>query len=316
MKVSGIRIHVRTSGAGDGTPVLLINGLGAHMDMWASLQRALPMARLIAFDAPGTGRSATPPLPLSFELLADLTESLIDRLGYERVDVLGYSFGGLVAQFLCRRAPERVRRVVLAATTPGWGGVPGSVWTLAQMSTPLRYYWRPYYESVIGGLMGGRARSDAEFVRRHGDARQLNPPTTLGYLWQLAALLTSPGTLNWLSEITAPTLVVAGDDDPVMPLANAMLLGRHLPNARVVVAPGEGHLLLMDDDSAVLPAIGGFLAADDPGEAKAWRMATVVDDAMLRRALARDAPSPANPWALMSAVVRVLSLSPLPAPPR
>ena len=164
--------------------------------------------------------------------------------------------------------------------------------------------------------MGGRARSDAEFVRRHGDARQLNPPTTLGYLWQLAALLTSPGTLNWLSEITAPTLVVAGDDDPVMPLANAMLLGRHLPNARVVVAPGEGHLLLMDDDSAVLPAIGSFLAADDPGEADAWRKATVVDDAMLRRALTRDAPSPANPWALMSAAVRGLSLSPPPAPPQ
>ncbi len=316
MNVSGIRIHVRASGTGAGPPLVLINGIGAHMDMWASLQRALPETRLIAFDAPGTGRSATPPFPLSFDRLADLTERLIDRLGHERVDVLGYSFGGLVAQFLCRRAPGRVRRVVLAATAPGWGGVPGSVWTLAQMSTPLRYYWRPYYDSVIGGLMGGRARSDPEFVRRHGDARQLNPPTPLGYLWQLAALATSPGTLHWLSEITAPTLVVAGDDDPVMPLGNAMLLGRYLPNARVLIVPGEGHLLLMDDDSAVLPAIGSFLTAGDPDEGDAWRKATVVDDATLRRVLARDAPSPANPWAMMSVAVRALSLWPQPAHPR
>jgi pimeloyl-ACP methyl ester carboxylesterase len=316
MNVSGIRIHVRSSGTGEGPPLLLINGIGAHMDMWASLQRALPETRLIAFDAPGTGRSATPPLPLSFDRLADLTERLIDRLGHERVDVLGYSFGGLVAQFLCRRAPERVRRVVLAATAPGWGGVPGSVWTLAQMSTPLRYYWRPYYDGVIGGLMGGRARSDPDFVRRHGDARQRYPPTPLGYLWQLAALAAGPGTLHWLSEITAPTLVVAGDDDPVMPLGNAMLLGRHLPNARLLVAPGEGHLLLMDDDSAVLPAIGDFLAAGDPEESDAWRTATVVDDATLRRALAHDAPSLANPWAMMSAAVRAVSRWPPPAPPR
>ena len=196
------------------------------------------------------------------------------------------------------------------------GGVPGSAWTLAQMSTPLRYYWRPYYESVIGGLMGGRARSDPAFVRRHGDARQLNPPTPLGYLWQLAALATSLGTLHWLSEITTPTLVVAGDDDPVMPLGNAMLLGRHLPNARLLVAPGEGHLLLMDDDSAVLPAIGDFLTARNPNDAAAWRKATVVDDAMLHSALARNAPSPANPWAILTAAVRAFSLSPQPAPPR
>jgi pimeloyl-ACP methyl ester carboxylesterase len=262
MNVSGIRIHVRASGAGEGPPLLLINGIGAHMYMWASLQRALSETRLIAFDAPGTGRSATPPFPLSFERLADLTERLIDRLGHERVDVLGYSFGGLVAQFLCRAAPERVRRLVLGA------------------------------------------------------ARQLSPPTPLGYLWQLAALAAGPGTLPWLSEITAPTLVVAGDDDPVMPLGNAMLLGRHLPNARLLVAPGEGHLLLMDDDSAVLPAIGDFLAAGDPEESDAWRTATVVDDATLRRALAHDAPSLANPWAMMSAAVRAVSRWPQPAPPR
>ena len=83
--------------------------------------------------------SMTAPLPASMEGLARLAEGVLDRAGVEQADVLGYSFGGLVAQRLARRAPERVRRLVLAATTPGWGGVPGSLQTLARMSTPLRY---------------------------------------------------------------------------------------------------------------------------------------------------------------------------------
>lgn len=65
---------------GDGHPVLLINGIGAHLDMWAPLERTLPGMRLIAFDAPGTGRSSTSYTPLSLELLSELTEQLLDRV--------------------------------------------------------------------------------------------------------------------------------------------------------------------------------------------------------------------------------------------
>lgn len=304
MDVAGVRLHVRE--CGEGRPLLLINGIGAHVDMWAPLEPTLPGTRLIAFDAPGTGRSATTCVPLSFEQLARLTERLLDRLGYDSVDVLGYSFGGLVAQSLARRAPQRVRRLVLAATTPGWGGVPGSIWTLSQMSTPLRYYLRPYYEQVIGELMGGRARDDPGFIRRHGDKRQLNPPTPLGYFWQLMALASSSGTIGWLSRLTTDTLVVTGDDDPVMPLANALLLGRYIPSARVFVAPGEGHLLLMDGASPVLPAIRSFLGAASVARSRASRQATVVDDEMLDEALAVHGVALNNPVALLSAAVRDL----------
>ena len=308
VEVSGVRLHVRESG--DGRPLLLINGIGAHIAMWANLERALPGVRTIAFDAPGAGRSASSAVPLGLESLARLTEDLLDRLGYGRVDVLGYSFGGLVAQFLARRAPDRIRRLVLAATTPGWGGVPGSMWTLGQMSTPLRYYWRPYYDSVIGDLMGGPARRDRAFVRRHGDARQRHPPTPEGYLWQLLALATSPGSLSWLGEVSADTLVVTGDDDPVMPLGNALLLGRYLPHARVLVVPGEGHLLLMDDRSEALPVIGDFLGSPTAERSSAWRDATNVDDEMLAAALRPPYLGLDNPAALMSAFVRSLHRSP------
>jgi pimeloyl-ACP methyl ester carboxylesterase len=172
------------------------------------------------------------------------------------------------------------------------------------MSTPLRYYWRPYYERVIGELMGGRARTDPGFVRRHGDARLENPPTPLGYLWQLCAMSTSPGTLGWLKHISADTLVLTGDDDPVMPLANAVLLARHIPSARLLVAAGEGHMLLMDDESAVFPALRSFLAATTTERSTAWLDATDVDDDLLEEALRSHPPALSNPAAVISALVR------------
>jgi poly(3-hydroxyoctanoate) depolymerase len=292
-----LRLHIEESG--DGPPLLLINGIGAHTGMWAPLRAALPGPRIIAFDAPGTGRSATPPIPLSLEALARLAEEVLDEVGVEQADVLGYSFGGVVAQRLARRSPQRVRRLVLAATTPGWGGVPGSLRTLAGMSTPLRYYSRSFYEATVGDLMGGRPRSDPEFVRHHGEDRLANPPDPLGYTWQLAALSTDFGSLPWLHELTHPTLVVTGDDDPVMPLANALLLAHKLPEARVLVAPGEGHLLLLDPDSRALPAIRDFVCHDEPE----WGEAVEVTKSMLDAEL-RAATDFQHPLALMSAGVR------------
>jgi pimeloyl-ACP methyl ester carboxylesterase len=297
VNVEGIRLHIEESG--DGPPLLLLNGIGAHTGMWRPLRAALPGPRVIAVDAPGTGRSATPPIPLSMEALARLAEGVLDELGVEQADVLGYSFGGVVAQRLARRAPERVRRLVLAATTPGWGGVPGSLRTLARMSTPLRYYWRAYYESIVGDLMGGRPRTDTEFVRRHGEDRLANPPDPFGYAWQLAALAGDPGTLPWLHRVRQPTLVVAGDDDPVIPLANALLLAQRLPDARLLVAPGEGHLLLLDPQSRALPAIRDFVC----GEEVEWGEAVEVSRETLDAEL-RAASDGQHPLALMSAGVR------------
>jgi poly(3-hydroxyoctanoate) depolymerase len=304
LTVAGTRLYVREWG--EGRPLLLVNGIGANLDMWAQLERELPGVRVIGFDAPGTGRSATSLVPLSMEVLAAMTELLLERLDYDQVDVLGYSFGGLVAQHLARRAPGRVRRLMLVATTPGWGGVPGSLWALGQMSTPLRYYWRRYYESVVGDLMGGRARDDLKFVRHNGEVRRHSPPTPIGYLWQLLALTSSPGSLGWLSELRADTLVVTGDDDPVMPLANALLLARYIPRARLSVVPGEGHLLLMDDASQALAVIRSFLGASDVRRSPAWQQAAVVSDQMLEDALRAQRPALTNPVALLSGAVREL----------
>ena len=304
VRLGGLSLHVRESG--DGFPLLLINGIGAHNEMWAPLEQALAGVRLIAYDAPGTGRSSTSMVPHTLDGLARLAATLVDRLGYERVDVLGYSFGGLIAQRLAAREPRRVRRLVLAATTPGWGGVPGSLQTMAHMATPLRYYWRAYHEAVLGDLMGGRARSDPDFVRRQGAVRRHHPPSLLGYAWQLAALMADPGTLRLLGTIPSPTLVVAGDDDPVMPLANALLLAHGLPQARLFVAPGDGHLLLLDRESVALPVIEDFLTSPELDGSRAWREAETVTAPRVEAALAREAVQLHHPLAMASAAFRAL----------
>ena len=111
----------------------------------------------------------------------------------------------------------------------------------------------------------------------------------------------APSTLPWLHELRMPALVVAGDDDPVMPLANALLLANRLPAGRLLVAPGEGHLLLLDPQSSALPAIRDFLFSEELEASAAWREAVEVTPPML------DAALPAgtlNPVSLMSAGIR------------
>jgi poly(3-hydroxyoctanoate) depolymerase len=308
LRVGGQRVLLRETG--EGTPLLLLNGIGSHVGMWRPLEQALPGLRLIAFDAPGAGRSPAPRGPLTFAGHARVALGLLDRLGLDRVDVLGFSFGGLVAQHLARLAPERVRRLVLACTTPGWGGVSGSWRAMVHVSTPLRYYSRTYYERSIGALVGGRARTDAGWLARHGEERRAHPPSPLGYAWQLAALSVPPGSLPWLPTLPQPTLVVAGDDDPLLPAVNSLLLAERIPRARMLLLRGEGHLLLLDPDSAAHPVVADFLSAGELAESDAHAATVTVDRAMVAAALRQQPVLPHPVWALNTATRALFSSAP------
>ena len=135
---AGLRLRVGRRGAG--RPLLLITGIGANLDMWAPFARLVDDRELIAFDPPGAGLSQRPRHPLRMQGLAQVVRELLDALGLERVDVLGYSFGGALAQELARRAPNRVRRLVLCATAPGLGGTPPRPLAALMLATPARYY--------------------------------------------------------------------------------------------------------------------------------------------------------------------------------
>jgi poly(3-hydroxyoctanoate) depolymerase len=267
-QIDGLRVFVRE--VGEGPPVLLINGVGGHTAMWAPLEQALPGFHLIEFDAPGTGRSQTPRLPRSVLSMAHLAAGVLDVVDVPQADVIGYSLGGVVGQELAATAPERVRRLVLAATTCGLGAVPGDPAAMLNLATPLRYWSHTFYSRTLGGLAGGKARNNPEFVARHGEERMRHKPSMQGYTGQMIGAA-AWSTLPSLPTIIAPTLIVMGDDDPLVPPANGALLAERISEARLLVAPGEGHLLLMDPESAVLEPIREFLGTRNLGSAPIWR---------------------------------------------
>jgi len=269
--VPGLRtfVHVdghllRVSVRGDGPPILLIMGLGGNIEMWDPLERELDARgfQTIAYDAPGTGHSPPRLVPLRPHGLARQAAHLLDSLGLPAAHVLGVSFGGGVAQELALRNPHRVRRLVLASTSCGLGGVAGTPLALGLLATPLRYYSPRFLQATARWMYGPIADPDGRLMHQQVDARRSRPPTMWGYLSQLYA--TAGWTsLPWLHRIAAPTLVVTGGKDPIVPPVNARILGSRIAGATVHVVPDGGHLLLMDHAVECADVISRFLH-DEP----------------------------------------------------
>jgi len=256
--VNGLRLRVSVEGRG--RPLLLCNGIGASLELLSPFRRALSATETIAMDMPGSGGSAAPLLPLRFRGLARLVGEALDVLGYGEVDVLGVSWGGALAQEIARRHPTRVRRLVLAATSTGAISVPGEPAALWVLATPRRYTSPTYFESVAPVLYGGAFRKDPSLLRQQGHHRFIHPPSLRGYLGQLAAGM-GWTSIHWLHRVRTPTLVLGADDDPIVPLANAHILARALPDARLRVVHEGGHLFLVTHAQEVAPWIEEFLAA-------------------------------------------------------
>jgi poly(3-hydroxyalkanoate) depolymerase len=260
-----VRVDVRP---GDGTrpALVLVSGIGASLELLQPLVEALdPSIEVIRFDPPGVGGSPLPRTPYRFPGLARLLAALLDSLGYASVDVLGFSWGGGVAQQFAACHPRRCRRLVLAATGTGMLMVPARPRVLARMATPRRYLDAGYLERIAPDLYGGTMRSDPGRAREllHGGTR-VGP--RLGYLYQLAAGA-GWSSLPLLPLIRQTTLVLAGDDDPIIPLANARIMRRLIRNAELHVYRG-GHLCLFTEAEDLAPVVDRFLRRED-GDAEA-----------------------------------------------
>lgn len=273
LEVGGHRLRV--SVRGQGRPVLLMNGLGASIPMWEALHEDLSGLQVICFDAPGTGSSSTPVRPYRMADLADTAAELLTLLGHDRVDVVGYSFGGVLAQQFARDHPERVRRLALCATTPGWGALAGDLASFLAVVTPVRYYSRRIYALTAPALAGGEAEADPAFLERTAAARVQDPPSIGGYVLQLMAAWTW-SSLPWLHEVRAPALVVTGTEDRLIPAGNSDLIASRLPQARVLRIPRWGHYLMLDGRSGAGAAIAEFLHAERLEDSATWRAAVEV----------------------------------------
>ena len=262
--VDGVRL--RTSVRGSGPALLLISGLGASLETGEPVERELVAhgLQVISFDAPGVGGSTAYTRPRRLRGVADTVRKMVERLGYDRIAVLGVSLGGAAAQQLAHQAPDLVRRLVLAATSPGLGGLPGSPRALLALATPHRYHPPHYYRESAGRVYGGPARTDPEVFLRGPAARLVEPPSVTGHLGQLYSI-SGWTSLPWLHTLRQPTLVLAGDDDPIVPLINGRILAWRIPTARLHVVRGGGHLFLLERPSELATVIAGFVGAvDDP----------------------------------------------------
>jgi poly(3-hydroxyoctanoate) depolymerase len=257
--VDGIRL--RTSVRGSGPPLLLITGLGASLHLAEPFDRELAArgVQTVAFDAPGIGGSTPYTTPRRMPGVARTVCAMLDALGYTTVDVLGVSLGGVVAQQLAHQAPGRVRRLVLAATGPGLGGVPGSPRALLALATPRRYHQPDYYRRIARRIYGGQARRDPDAFLHGSPLRFVERPSVRGYLGQLYAI-SGWTSLPWLHTLRQPTLVLAGDDDPIVPPVNGRILARRIPNSRLHIVPGGGHLFLLERPAEMAALVTRFLA--------------------------------------------------------
>jgi pimeloyl-ACP methyl ester carboxylesterase len=129
------------------------------------------------------------------------------------------------------------------------------------LATPHWYYQPDYYRHIAGRIYGGQARRDPDALLHGSPARFVERPSVRGYLGQLYAI-TGWTSTPWLHTLRQPTLVLAGDDDPIVPLLNGRILACRIPGARLHVVRGAGHLFLLEQPAHTAAWVAGFLAEE------------------------------------------------------
>jgi 3-oxoadipate enol-lactonase len=259
-----VSLYYELEGAGD--RLLCISGTGGDLRHQPRLTDGplVETFEVLAYDQRGLGQSSVPAWPYAIADFADDAARLLDAVGWEECLVFGISFGGMVAQELAIRHPERVRRLALACTSAGGaGGASYPLQELVQLSPEERSAsrmelldtrwdeaWRqanPDMVALIGERMG-----------LEGDGGAPSP----GLTNQLAARA-EHDTAGRLGDIACPTFVSGGRFDGIAPPANSEFLARAIPGAQLALYDG-GHAFFMQD-AAAIPAVIAFLSGDAPG---------------------------------------------------
>ncbi|HEX6292035.1 MAG TPA: alpha/beta fold hydrolase [Herpetosiphonaceae bacterium] len=264
--VQGLRLYYDVHGhprRADTPPLLLIAGLGFSTWCWFKQLPALAEHhQVIVFDNRGTGRSEKPRHPYSVTRMVEDTIGLLDALDVRRAHVLGTSLGGFVAQELAARHPARVGRLVLCCTS--YGGPRSVPMSWSALSATLGWGSIDRTQAILRGL---RIATSQPYCDEHLDElvqiaewRQSDPLSRADYFRQVMAGVRFDG-LHQARTIAAPTLVLHGTDDRVVPVANARLLGAALPDATVHLLDGAGHLVFIERAAQVNRMILDFLEA-------------------------------------------------------
>jgi len=257
---------------GDGPPLFLIPGLGATRRVFDPITPALARRhRVITYDPRGVGESQLGSATLTLPLMAADAASVLDGASEPRADVLGASMGGVVAQHLALDSTDRVRALVLAATSPGGGksipADPGA--TAALMGRGARTPEEAYRMACTVLYSPRFQRTHQEFIEAQIRMRAEHPVRGRVFSAQLRALETAPDIVDRLRSLRIPTLVVHGTADVVTPVENAELLASLIPGARHRWFEDDGHLFFHERPEESARVVDEFLRAADQASASA-----------------------------------------------
>jgi len=248
-----LRVAVwRASKASHKLPILFFNGIGANIEAMAPMAELLDDRDFLTFDMPGIGGSPDPVVPYNAILMSRIAALLLDRFNMPIVDVMGVSWGGAMAQQFALQNGDRTNKLILVATSAGMLMVPGNPASLVKMADPRRYidpdFMAKHFKTLYGGMVGNKS----EHINR------LKPPSKTGYFYQLMAMM------GWTSAPFLPflkteTLIMMGDDDQIVPLANGNFLNFLIPNSELFVVKDGGHLFLLSHVEESIAAIRAFL---------------------------------------------------------
>jgi pimeloyl-ACP methyl ester carboxylesterase len=252
---------------GSGAPLLLITGFGISGAVFEPvLDRYAERFSCIVFDNRGSGRSQAPLRPTSMPELAADAVGLLDELGIASAHVYGVSMGGMIAQEVALRFPERVRGLVLGCTSPGGPrAVRPTVRELRAVATAAAGAPRSPVDSTLAAvLFSERFRRDeperAHFLLEHF-RRHL--PAAQGVAAQLLASVFHD-TVSRLDQVQAPTLVLHGERDVMAPLGNARMLAERIPNAELAIVPGAGHAYALERPDVSFDLFASWYARHAP----------------------------------------------------
>lgn len=242
-------------GRAKGRPILFFNGIGANLELVQPLGEAMTDRDVLTFDMPGIGGSPAPRVPYRPWWVAHAANTLVKRAGYDKVDVIGVSWGGGAAQQFAFQHRNRTNRLILAATSSGMTMVPGDWGVLSKMATPQRYVDPNYLKKNFEKLYG-----EGDHVMEDHMIR-IMAPSMRGYFAQMAAML-GWTSLPFLPFLSCPTLIMAGDRDRIVPLVNARMLNAFIRSSKLHVVEGGGHLFIVSRLKQIMPVIRGFLDGD------------------------------------------------------
>ncbi len=235
-------------------PLVFFNGIGANLELTLALGDMFPDREILTFDVPGVGLSPVTQWPYRHWMAARWARKLSDRLGFGSVDVMGVSWGGALAQQFAFQYRNRVNKLILCATSSGMTMIPGRPASLSKMVDTRRYTDPEFMRENFAKLYGDAADESAG---DHIDG--LRPPHPKGYFYQLLAFA-GWSSLPFIRFLKMPTLVMMGDKDSIVPLVNGQILAWALPDSRLHVVEGGGHLFIVTRAAETASVINDFLS--------------------------------------------------------